>query len=82
MGRGKVVASVLAVVFHLGLTHRLVDGWGRGAGASRRASGQPKCGNGLNAESGCAILGRGAKRDFPWRAVLALGVPRTSRAAR
>jgi len=38
-GRGKVVVSVLVVMFNLGLTRRLVDG--RGGGTSRGASGQP-----------------------------------------
>ena len=66
-GMGKVVVSVLVVVFHLGLTRRLVDGWGRGGG-TRRAAQMRKC-----AECGKAgkraILGKVAKRDFPWRAV-------------
>jgi len=52
-------------------------GWA-GDGMSRRASGEPKCGNVPNMKRRKpAILGRGAKRDFPG----ALVVPGTSRVA-
>jgi len=67
-GRGEMVPPALVVVFHLGLKGRLLDGWvGGGVRAERRAgAAQPKCGNVPNAEGRKrAILGKGAKRDFP-----------------
>ena len=79
-----MVTPVLVVVFHLGLK-RLMDGWASG-GTSRR-SGQPECGNMPNAERlKGAILGRGAKRDFPVQCgvpkAVVLVVPRTGRAGK
>ena len=80
-GRGKAVGLVLVVMFYPGLTRRLEDGWGRGGGASRRASGQPKCGNG----PGPRMPFMEEARDFPWWAVMPkavlLFVPRAGRAA-
>ena len=64
-GRGEVLVPALVVVFHLGIKRRLVDGWARSGSTSGR-DGRPKCGNVPNADRRKgAILGGGAKRDFP-----------------
>jgi len=52
-GKGEMVVSaivVIVVMFLLSMKRCLVGGWAGGGGTSRRASGQPKCGNVPNAE--------------------------------
>jgi len=65
-GRGKVVVSALMIVFHPGLTRHLVDGWGRGSGANRRASRQPKVEMGRMRKGGQGChLWKGRETGFP-----------------
>jgi len=79
--RGEVVLA-LVIVLHLILKRCLGDQWGRGGGTSRRA-GSPNVECSKYGKAECTNLGRDAKRDFLWHAVVAkaLVVPRTSRAA-